>query len=163
VKMNGERAGAWSRRELLGSGAVVGATQLLSGPERSYGSPKPAITVRDRLWLWSHTPDNYNGKWAEHYKLPGKTRMTPVEASYYMSIPNIFMNLQAGTPEPPLAQYGLKFRTIREVVWGIVGAGGETNAAEREAVLELVFQTPNISGVVMDDFFSLNKQGRLPP
>jgi hypothetical protein len=39
------------------------------------------------------------------------------------------------------------------VVWSIVGAGGATADSEREQVLALSERLPNLSGVMMDDFF----------
>jgi len=122
----------------------------------SWGASRTPATVRDRLWLWSHVAGSYNGM----FGLPGKSRMTPVEAAFYMSIPNVFMLHRQGTPEPPLAQYALAFEPLREVVWGIVGEGGATERAEREMVLELALATPKITGVVLDDFFTGKKEGK---
>jgi hypothetical protein len=114
-------------------------------------------TVRDGLWLWSHVAGSYNGK----YNLPGKSRMTPAEAAFYMGIPNVFMIHLAGQPEPPLEQYALAFEPLREVVWGIVAAGGHTSLQEREMVLDLALNNPKISGVVMDDFFRGKRDARI--
>ena len=94
----------------------------------------PRRTVHDSLWLWSHVAGSYNGA----YNLPGKSRISPAEAAYYMSIPNIYMIHLKDKPEPPLEQYALAFKPLREVVWGIVAAGGHTNTNEREMVLDLV-------------------------
>jgi hypothetical protein len=144
-----------TRRALLQAGGVLGSLHAFR-PLLPAAAP-PAGTVRDRLWLWSHVAGSYNGK----FNLPGKSRMTPAEAGFYMGIPNIFMIHLAGQPEPPLAQYALAFEPLREVVWGIVAAGGHTNAQEREMVLELALENPQISGVVMDDFFRGKKEGKI--
>ena len=139
-----------SRRSLLTLPVFLGA-------ERLAAAAKGGSTVRDKLWLWSHVAGSYNGK----YNLPGKSRMTPAEASFYMGIPNVFMIHLAGQPEPPLEQYALAFEPVREVVWGIVAAGGHTNLQEREMVLYLAMKNPKISGVVMDDFFRGKAEGKL--
>jgi hypothetical protein len=93
------------------------------------------------------------------FNLPGKSHITPVEAAFYMGIPNIFMMHVRGTPKPPLHQVALPFEALREVIWGIVGDSGTTSASEREMVLEEALSNPKISGVVMDDFFSDKKVG----
>ena len=144
-----------SRRNLLNSFGLVGGAQV--APLLNGRAALPAATVRDRLWLWSHVAGSYNGM----FNLPGNSRMTPAEAAFYMSIPNVFMLHRKGTPEPPLEQFALAFEPLREVVWGIVGEGGATNTSEREMVLELALRNPKITGVVMDDFFTGNTEGKV--
>ena len=78
-----------------------------------------------------------------------------------MSIPNMILVRYHGNPEPPFQQVAIPYRALREVVWSLVGASGATDSTEREAVLELVSQNPNFSGVMMDDFFAGNKEGKL--
>lgn len=148
------------RREVLKSLPL-----LLASSSDSFSSPQasgrpPRRTVRDSLWLWSHVAGSYNGA----YNLPGKSRISPAEAAYYMSIPNIYMIHLKDKPEPPLEQYALAFKPLREVVWGIVAAGGHTNSNEREMVLDLVAHDDQITGVVMDDFQGLERvKSRLSP
>jgi hypothetical protein len=128
-----------TRRDLLlyGSGALA-SSGIGSGAQPKAGQPQ---TVRDRLWLWSHVAGSYNGM----FGLPGKSRMTPAEAAFYMGIPNVFMLHREGTPEPPLEQFALAFEPLRDVVWGIVGDSGTTNEKEREMVLDLALHNPKIS------------------
>lgn len=145
--MNKSEVGRWNRRDLLKAATVLGGAGALARP--ALGSATSPATVRDRLWLWSHVAGSYNGM----FGLPGKTRMTPVEAAFYMSIPNVYMLHREGTPEPPLEQYALAFESLREVVWGIVGEGGLTTTTDQTTILDLVLKTPKIAGAVMDDFF----------
>jgi hypothetical protein len=145
-----------SRRDAIGASTLLAASQssrALQGPR----TVAPPNTVRDRLWLWSHVAGSYNGM----FNLPGNSRMTPAEAAFYMSIPNIFMLHRNGTPEPPLEQYAWAFEPLREVVWGIVGEAGTTQSTEREMVLKLALHNPKITGVVMDDFFMGGKDGKV--
>lgn len=46
---------------------------------------------------------------------------------------------------------------MKRVVWSLVGASGRTSEAERERVLQLAEQFPNITGFVMDDLFNKGK------
>ncbi len=145
-----------TRRDLFELGALLaGAPMLARAAPRS---PVPAPrTLRDRFWLWGHYEGSHNG----HWNLPANSRMTPVEAAYYMSIPNVILVRYEGKPEPPFDQYAIPFRALREVVWSVVGAAGTTGAAERETVLKLAEQNANFSGVMMDDFFTGKTNGKL--
>jgi hypothetical protein len=107
-------------------------------------------TVRDKLWLWGHEAGSHNGI----YGLPGCSRMTPAEAAFYLGVPNLIMVRFHDRPAPPFDQYALPFRPLKRVVWSIVGAAGKTDAGERQHVIDLATRNPNITGVMMDDFFT---------
>ena len=106
-------------------------------------------TVRERLWIWGHEAGAHNHAWG----LPRLSRITPVEAALYMGVPNVNLVRYENEPAPPYAQYALPFKALKGVVWSIVGAAGMTGAEERRAALELRDHLPNMSGVMMDDFF----------
>ncbi|MBM3774629.1 MAG: hypothetical protein FJW37_05635 [Acidobacteria bacterium] len=124
------------------------------------GKPRPAAPIpralRDRLWLWCHAAGSHNTGWG----ISTPSRITPVEAAFYMGIPNAIFVRYEGSPEPPFDQYALPFASLREVVWSVVGAAGETGAAEREAVIALARRNANFSGVMMDDFFEVRREGK---
>ncbi len=143
------RVSILTRRSLLKSSASLATAHWLTVSPIELRAARPPITVRDRLWLWSHVADSYSGK----YNLPGRSRITPTEAAHYMGIPNVFMIQRDGLPQPPFDQYAVPFESLRELVWSVVSAGGEVSSEEQEAVLDLAFRNPKISGVVMDDFF----------
>jgi len=106
-------------------------------------------TIRDKLWLWGHAAGSHDKGWG----LPGSSRMTPAEAALYMGVPNVILVRYEGRPEPPFAQYALPLRAVQQVVWSVVGAGGATEDEERRQVIELAETMPNLTGVMMDDFF----------
>jgi hypothetical protein len=112
------------------------------------GSTEPS-TVRDRLWLWGHDAGSHNEGWG----LPRPSRMTPTEAAFYLGIPNLIMVRYRGRPTLPFDQYALPFRALKRVVWSVVGASGETDERERSHVLDLAARHPNITGLMLDDFF----------
>lgn len=151
------KAGQPSRRDLFKSGALLGGVPLLGAPGSAAAAVRPPATVRDRLWLWGHAAGSHNGE----YGLPAASQITPVEAAYYLSIPNMILVRYKGKPEAPFDQYAIPFRSLREVVWSVVGAGGATEAAEREMVLRMAEQSPNFTGVDMDDFFTGKKDGKV--
>lgn len=145
-----------SRRHLLAIGG--GSAALCLSDQTLFAQSHTGITVRDRLWLWGHPAGAHNKGWG----LSEPSRITPVEAAYYMSIPNVVMVRYSGKPEMPFDQYAIPFRPLKQVVWSIVGAGGETQSEERRAVLELARNNHNFTGVQMDDFFfSEPKNGKI--
>jgi hypothetical protein len=79
--------------------------------------------------------------------------MTPAEGALYLGVPNLLMLRYRDRPEPPFDQYALPFRALERVVWSTVGSSGATYDEERSHVYELAARTPNITGVIMDDFF----------
>lgn len=148
-----------SRRRLIKSGALLlpGSTLWKQGPVSDV--PRKAVTVRDHFWLWAHPAGSYNGP------IPGDSRITPMEASYYMSIPNMVSVHYNGKPQPPYDRYAFPFRAARETVWDLLWSAEENidSAAiqkDHETILELVERNSNCTGVILDDFFSVKKQGR---
>lgn len=109
-----------------------------------------ANTIRDRCWLWGHEAGSHNREW----NLPSASRITPVEAAGYLGVPNLLMIRYDGKPEMPFNQHTIPMRVLRRIGWGITGARGETSREEREHVLALAGSTPNITGLVMDDFIN---------
>jgi len=107
-------------------------------------------TVRDRLWLWGHDAGSHNADWC----LPEPSRITPVEAAIYMAIPNVIMVRYNEAAMPASVQYSVPFRSLDQVVWSIVGGGGYTADEDREHVIKLARDLPNMNGVMMDDFFT---------
>ncbi len=106
--------------------------------------------VRDCLWIWGHEAASHGfAEWG----LPEPSRITPVEGAHYLGVPNIILVRYGGKPAPPYHQYAVPFRSLKQVVWSIVGAGGATQAEDRAAVLKLRDDLPNLAGVMMDDFF----------
>jgi hypothetical protein len=109
-------------------------------------------TVRSRLWVWGHEAGSHNGLW----RLPGASRMTPVEGAYYLGVPNALMVVFNNQPEPPFNRLAVAFRPLQQVVWSIVGdssSNRNNQQTDLEAVLELSGPFPNLRGAIMDDFF----------
>jgi hypothetical protein len=127
----------------------------MENQQRPTAYPPEGSLVHDRLWLWGHDTGSHNDGWG----LPGPSRITPVAAASYLRIPNLIMVRYQGRPPLPLDQYALALRTLRRVVWSAVGAHGQTDEAERAHVLDLAACNPNVTGIMLDDFFG-EKPGR---
>ena len=112
-------------------------------------------TVRDRMWLWGHEAGSHDTGW----DIGLSSRMTPVEAAFYMDVPNMIMVRYHDKPEMPFDQYVVPFRGLKQVFWSVVGGAGRSSEEERKHVLELAARNPNIIGVFMDDFFRRPQNG----
>ena len=109
-------------------------------------------TVRDRLWIWGHEAGAHNGSWG----LKDSSRMTPAEGAYYLGVPNMIMVRFAGQPSATLEQYHLPFLPLKRVVWSVVNDGkaaDDDKQGDLDAVLRLAGRFPNITGLIIDDFF----------
>lgn len=152
--------GSFSRRDLLLSASALGIASTIGGMSftpKLHADCWSPNTVRDRFWLWCHKAGAYTGD----YGLIGPSRITPVEAAWFLSIPNVFMVEYNGSPTPAeLDQYFVPFRSLRQVAWSVVFPGGHVpDPTQETAVLNLAFQNPNVTGVVMDDFFHTLPKG----
>ena len=110
-------------------------------------------TVRDRLWVFCCPPNTDFGSVRQ------RSLMTAAECGFYLDVPNIIMiqassgESQYGRFDPPFAQYSLALRPFKRIAWGIVGSGGFTDDDETQETLELAVKTPNVTAVMLDDFF----------
>ena len=102
---------------------------------------------RTKFWVWGHAPGSHNGL----YGIPGQSQITPAEGAKLLSIDQIIMVRYAPHAIEPLAG---SLSDLREVVWSLVGAGGNTSPEERQAAFSLAAQYPNINGLIFDDFWS---------
>ncbi len=113
-------------------------------------------TLRDKLWLWGQSPDSHF-ETNNTYNLPEPchSRMTAVEGAMYFDIPNMCRVRMMGHPMPPYDQESIAMDGMREVVWSLLGAGGEpvTEWGDTDEVIRQAKMFPNITGGVFDDFF----------
>lgn len=115
-------------------------------------APKTESTVLDHLWIWTHAPGVHDGINLGDGRV-GKSRMTPVEGARYLGVNNAyFIHFPDNPPASQFRNYATEFRSLRQVVWSLTGAGGDTSAEGRETVLKLAQEFPNIHGYVLDDF-----------
>lgn len=108
--------------------------------------------VREKLWIWGHEAGSLN----DRYNLPGCSRMTPVEAAFYMGIPNVIMVRCHNKPASPFNQYAMSFTPLQKFIWSIVGDAGthdNDGRSDVDEVVALASKFPNLTGAMMDDFF----------
>jgi hypothetical protein len=107
------------------------------------------MRVKDRLWLWGHDPGKHNEGWG----LPGRSRIGPIEAAEYLGIENLVMVPYGDGPFVPPPGELPRYRRVKRLVWSIVGPEAAASAEERERVVAMAADLPNLTGVIMDDFF----------
>ncbi|MCF6284348.1 MAG: hypothetical protein L3K26_04070 [Candidatus Hydrogenedentes bacterium] len=120
---------------------------------------KESETVRDRLWIFTCAANS------DYPHMGRRSVMTPAEGAFCLGVPNIFMVQSSeseapyGRLEPPLAQYMVALRPLKRVVWSVVGSGGFYSPKETEEVLKIAETAPNFTGIMLDDFFTGEKEG----
>ena len=152
-----------NRRRFLQSTAALAAASQAVSSACTRVQPAKSGTVRDRLWVFC-CPTN-----SDFVNIGQRSVMSPAESVYYLGVPNIIMVQDHPRPgheaefkpfEPPLEQYAVALRPLKNVVWSAVGSGGATAATERQQVLDLAKHTPNVTGIFMDDFFTGKAEGQ---
>jgi hypothetical protein len=110
-----------------------------------------ADTVGDHLWIWGHPAGSYNDGFLRPMKLV--SNIEPVAAAERMGLKNVIFVRYNGKPMPPFDAYYDPFRKLDRVYWSLVGAGGGSSSAEREAAFSLAEKNQNLAGFILDDFF----------
>ena len=131
----------------LSAMAALAVANLLS----CAGPIAQADTVGDHLWIWGHPAGSYNDGFLRPMKLVSK--IEPVDAALHMGLKNVIFVRYNGKPMPPFDVYYSPFRKLDRVYWSLVGAGGGSSLAEREAAFSLAEKNKNLVGFILDDFF----------
>ncbi len=147
-----ERRG-FIKNSVLGSFAVAGLTL----PVSSAGKRKPML--KDNFWLWGQTPGSHHA--GNHYNLPGVNRMDSREGCSFFGIDRCCRVAMTQGPFPPFDGEAEKIKELKEVVWSAIGAGGvkqhENDKNDLDEVLRMADLYPNVSGAILDDFFSYSE------
>ena len=122
---------------------------------KSISKRQQTKTLRDCFWLWGQSPGGHHAIQNNLWKLPGKNIMTPLEGACYLGIPNCCRVVIGNDPKPPFDQYSMALVTMQQVVWSILGAAESNHAGlDLDEVLRQASMFPNITGGVLDDFFT---------
>lgn len=149
-----------TRREILTTAAAGLAGCALPNVALAQKPVAQEGMVRDRLWIFTCAANS------DFPHIGRRSVMTPAESAFFLGVPNIIMvqssesEARYGRLEPPLAQYAVALRPLKRVVWSVVGSGGFHSPKETQEVLEMARTTPNFAGIMLDDFFTGQKQGQ---
>ena len=121
----------------------------------------------DRIWLWGQNAGSHHTR-NNQYQLPGVNRMTPREGLEYFGISRCCRVVMANLPEPPFDAESEDLAQADEVVWSVIGSGGSTRTnqegwTEVDEVIRQAKMYSNVTGVIMDDFFSETRRQLFPP
>ena len=150
-----------NRREFIGGVAAIGGAAVLDGcrcPFCGSGERVPyGETIGDRLWMWGHHADSFASmKGAkEQYGLPFDRRIDMAAACREMNIPSCFVVRWRNLPtKAELPGYMKQFADTRRVGFSITDSAKETFDEKVRLGLEYADRMPNLTTLVMDDFWS---------
>lgn len=117
--------------------------------------------IMDRLWNWGHLEGS-------HDKCVGqKCTMTPEQFAEEYGINNAFIVSYGGNIQPPFAPLARRLSPLKEIKWSVLGDAStplpEAELGNTEDILEALMAGGNITGGVVDDFFSPERMERFTP
>ena len=117
--------------------------------------------LKDMLWNWGHLEGSHN-------KICGlDCKMTPEEFAKEYEIPNAFIVSYGGNITPPFDALSKRFSGLKEVVWSVLGDASTPLPDDRlgntNDILKVTSEVSNITGGVVDDFFSPERMKRFTP
>lgn len=117
--------------------------------------------IIDKLWNWGHLEGSHN-------KITGlNCSMTPEEFAEVYGIKNTFMVSYGGNIQPPFAPLAKRFSGLRRVVWSVLGDFStplpDAELGNTLDIIDALSHGGNITGGIVDDFFSAERMERFPP
>jgi len=115
----------------------------------------------DKLWNWGHLEGSHN-------KCTGLTcSMTPEEFAREYGIERAFIVSYGGNIQPPFDALAKRFSPLKEIKWSVLGDAStplpDAELGNTEDILAALGAGANITGGIVDDFFSPKRLDRFPP
>ena len=115
----------------------------------------------DKLWNWGHLEGSHNDCTLL------SCRMTPEEFAQEYGVKRAFIVSYGGNIQPPFAPWAKRFSALKEVKWSVLGdASTPLPSAElgnTQDILDSLEAGGNITGGIVDDFFSPERMARFTP
>ena len=115
----------------------------------------------DKLWNWGHLEGSHN----ECTQL--NCKMTPEEFAEEYGIRNSFIVSYGGNIQPPFDDMAKRFSVLNEVKWSVLGDAStplpEAELGNAQDVVDVLGVGKNITGGIVDDFFSPERMERFTP
>lgn len=115
----------------------------------------------DKLWNWGHLEGSHNDCTLL------SCRMTPEEFAREYGVKRAFIVSYGGNIQPPFAPWAKRFSALKEVKWSVLGdASTPLPSAElgnTQDILDSLEAGGNITGGIVDDFFSPERMARFTP
>lgn len=116
----------------------------------------------EKLWNWGHLERSHN-------KCTGLTEcsMSPEQFADEYGIRNSFIVSYGGNIQPPFDDMAKRFSVLNNVKWSVIGDASsplpEDRLADTNAVIDVAGKFDNITGAIVDDFFSPKRMERFTP
>ena len=155
------------RREFIMNAAAVGGAAVLGGckcPFCGSGERVPyGDTIGDRLWMWGHHAMSFasmKGDPKEQYNLPFDRRIDMADACREMNIPGCFVVRWRNLPKKAdIPAYMKQFKDTKRVGFSITDSAKDSFEEKVRFGLAYADMMPNLTTLVMDDFFSYKGYG----
>ena len=141
--------------------AAIGGCRTAGG-ENDWRVPY-GNTIGDRLWMWGHHPMSFASLKGskEFYNLPYGRRIDMAEACRQMGIPGCFIVRWRNLPETKdLPEYMKQFRDTKRVGFSITDSAKDTFQEKVRIGLEYADRMPNLTTLIMDDFWNRKEYSR---
>lgn len=113
----------------------------------------------EKLWNWGHLEGSHNAMIAD-------CKMTPEEFAEVYGIRNSFIVSYGGNIQPPFDDLAKRFSVLNEVKWSVLGDAStpipDAELGNTEDIIDVLTPDSNITGGVVDDFFSPKRMERFP-
>lgn len=119
------------------------------------------MKLADKLWNWGHLETSHNACTGLD------CHMTPEEFGEVYGIRNVFLVSYGGNIQPPFAPLAKRLSGLREIKWSVLGDAStplpEDELGNTKDILEALTGNSNITGGIVDDFFSPERMKRFTP
>ncbi len=117
--------------------------------------------IIDKLWNWGHLEGSHNDL------LGFDCSMSPEEFAKEYGIKNSFIVSYGGNIQPPFGPFAERFSELGEVVFSVLGDFSsplpEAKLGNTQDIIEALNSAQNITGGIVDDFFSEERLIRFTP
>ena len=151
------------RREFLKTSLLAGAGAMAGGCATGFGGSAKRLpygeTIGDRLWMWGHHAMSFASmKTAKtSYNLPYDRRIDMAAACRDMNIPGCFVVRWRNLPtKAELPEYMKQFAGTKRVGFSITDGAVEPFDEKVRLGLEYADAMPNLTTLVMDDYWCMN-------
>ena len=115
----------------------------------------------DKFWNWGHLEGSHNSCTGLDCS------MTPEEFAEEYGIRNSFIVSYGGNIQPPFDGLAKRLSGLREIKWSVLGDASsplpESELGNTDDILAVLTDDTNITGAVVDDFFSPERMKRFTP
>lgn len=119
------------------------------------------MKLKEKFWNWGHLEGSHN-------ECTGlNCSMTPEGFAEEYGIRNSFIVSYGGNIQPPFDGLASRLSSLREIKWSVLGNAStplpDAELGNTEDIISVIDISENITGGVVDDFFSEERMKRFPP